>query len=82
MITGASSIHPTQQLRTPAGEPVEIDLDMAVAELAELESAVMEVMKLHEDSVVQIELGPLHVSVAVRTLGRPRWLPATGLRIV
>lgn len=28
MATEPPSIHPTQQLRTPAGEPVEIDLDM------------------------------------------------------
>ena len=52
------------------------------AELAELESAVTEVMNLHEDSVVQIDLGPLHAPAAVRTLGRPRRLPATGPQIV
>lgn len=56
--------------------------DLTVAELAELESAVTEVMNLHEDSVVQIDLGPLHADSAVRTLGRPRRLSATGPQIV
>jgi CRISPR-associated protein Cas2 len=56
--------------------------DLTVGELAELESAVTEVMNFHEDSVVQIDLGPLHASAAVRTLGRPRRLPATGPQIV
>lgn len=43
--------------------------DLTVAELAELESAVTEVMSLHEDSVVQIDLWPLHAPAAVRTSG-------------
>ncbi|MGH3185527.1 MAG: CRISPR-associated endonuclease Cas2, partial [Streptosporangiaceae bacterium] len=54
--------------------------DLTVAELAELESAVTEAMNLHEDSVVQIDLGPLPAPAAVRTLGRPRRQPTTGLR--
>ncbi|MGH3906970.1 MAG: CRISPR-associated endonuclease Cas2 [Pseudonocardiaceae bacterium] len=56
--------------------------DLSVAELAELESAVLEVMVLQEDSVVQIDLGPLHAPATVRALGRPRRLPATGPGIV
>ncbi len=56
--------------------------DLTVAELAELESAVIGVMNLQEDSVVQIDLGPLHAPAAVRTLGRPRRLPASGPQIV
>lgn len=52
--------------------------DLTVAELAELESAVTEVMHVHEDSVVQIDLGPLHTAAPVRA----RRLPATGPRIV
>ena len=56
--------------------------DLTVAELAELESSVTEVMHLSEDSVVQIDLGPLHAPAPVRALGRPRRLPATGPGIV
>ncbi len=36
--------------------------DLSVAELAELESAVIEVMDFQEDSVIQIDLGPLYAS--------------------
>jgi CRISPR-associated protein Cas2 len=56
--------------------------DLTVAELAELESAVLAVMVLREDSVIQIDLGPLSSPAAVRALGRPRRLPSTGPRIV
>ncbi|MDQ2884344.1 MAG: CRISPR-associated endonuclease Cas2 [Actinomycetota bacterium] len=56
--------------------------DLSVAELAELESTVIEVMNLQQDSVIQIDLGPLHAPAAIRTLGRPRRLPTTGPRIV
>lgn len=56
--------------------------DLTLAEFAELESAVTEVMNFHEDSVVQIDLGPVTTPAPVRTLGRPRRLPATGPRIV
>ncbi|MGH3941488.1 MAG: CRISPR-associated endonuclease Cas2 [Pseudonocardiaceae bacterium] len=54
--------------------------DLSIAERAELESAVLNI--LHQDSVIQIDLGPLHAPAAVRALGRPRQLPATGARIV
>ena len=56
--------------------------DLTVAERAELEGAVTAVMVLREDSVVQIDLGPVSAPAAVRCLGRPRALPDTGLRIV
>ncbi|HET9256919.1 MAG TPA: CRISPR-associated endonuclease Cas2 [Pseudonocardiaceae bacterium] len=56
--------------------------DLTVAELAELESAVTGVMNLAEDSVVRIDLGPVHAPAAIRALGRPRRLPGTGPRIV
>lgn len=56
--------------------------DLTIAELAELESAVVEVMNLHEDSVVQIDLGPFTGPAPVRTLGQPRRLPASGPQIV
>ena len=56
--------------------------DLTVAELAELESAVIDVMNLGEDSVIQIDLGPLHTPATVRALGRPRRLPIPGPRIV
>ncbi len=46
--------------------------DLTVTELAELKSAVTETMNLHEDSVVQIDLGRLHAPAAVRTPGYPR----------
>jgi hypothetical protein len=44
-------------------------MGMVSVELAELESAVTEVMHLHEDNA----------PATVRTLGRPRHLPATGV---
>ncbi len=56
--------------------------DLTLAERAELEGAVMAVMVLREDSVVQIDLGPVSSPAAVRWLGRPRALPGTGPRIV
>jgi CRISPR-associated protein Cas2 len=56
--------------------------DLTVAEFAELESAVTGMMNLGEDSVIQIDLGPLHAPAAVRALGRPRRLPGTGPQIV
>lgn len=56
--------------------------DLTVAERAELEVAVTEVMDLNEDSVVEIDLGPVLAAAAVRCLGRPRRLPASGPKIV
>jgi CRISPR-associated protein Cas2 len=56
--------------------------DLTRSEVAELESAVLAVMDLQQDSVVQIDLGPLSAPTTVRTLGRPRRLPTSGPRIV
>jgi CRISPR-associated protein Cas2 len=56
--------------------------DLTVAELAELQSAVTAVMNLQEDSVIQIDLGPLTAPAPIRALGRPRHLPAAGPQIV
>ncbi|GDY34077.1 CRISPR-associated endonuclease Cas2 [Gandjariella thermophila] len=56
--------------------------DLSVAELAELESAVTDVMDLGEDSVVEIDLGPASSPARVRSLGRPRRLPDPGPKIV
>lgn len=52
--------------------------DLSVAELAELESAVVTVMDVRQDSVVELDLGPVSAAVAVRCLGRPRRLPSGG----
>ncbi|GDY31826.1 CRISPR-associated endonuclease Cas2 [Gandjariella thermophila] len=56
--------------------------DLSVAELAELESAVTDVMDLGEDSVVEIDLGLTSSPARVRSLGRPRRLPDAGPKIV
>ncbi len=56
--------------------------DLTVAERAELEIAVTEMMDLAEDSVVQIDLGPTAAPSAVHAIGRRRVLPASGPRIV
>ncbi|MGH4019143.1 MAG: CRISPR-associated endonuclease Cas2 [Pseudonocardiaceae bacterium] len=56
--------------------------DLSVAELAELEGRVTEVMNLAEDSVVEIDLGPVGAPARVRCLGRARRLPDAGPRIV
>ncbi len=52
--------------------------DLSVAELAELESAVVLEMDLRDDSVVRIDLGPVGAAAAVNTLGRRRVLPPGG----
>ena len=56
--------------------------DLTVAERAELEGVVTAVMVLREDSVVEIDLGPVSSPAAVRCLGRPRARPGVGQRIV
>ncbi|RZS44718.1 CRISPR associated protein Cas2 family [Herbihabitans rhizosphaerae] len=56
--------------------------DLSLAERAELESNVTEIMNLAADSVVQIDLGPTASPAAIRTLGRPRTLPGAGPQIV
>lgn len=56
--------------------------DLALAERAELEIAVTEVMDLAADSVVQIDLGPITAPAPIRMLGRRRRLPETGPRVI
>jgi len=56
--------------------------DLTVAERAELEDAVVARMNLQEDSVVQIDLGPIGGCATVRSIGRPRRLPSSGPQIV
>ncbi|MGQ0842081.1 CRISPR-associated endonuclease Cas2 [Actinokineospora sp.] len=56
--------------------------DLTLAERAELETAVTDAMNLNEDSVIQIDLGPVNAPAPVRTLGRRRTLPHTGPQIV
>jgi CRISPR-associated protein Cas2 len=56
--------------------------DLSLAERAELEEAVVRIMNLAHDSVVQIDLGPAGAPAWIRALGRPRRLPETGPRIV
>jgi len=52
--------------------------DLSVAEVSELESAIIELMNLGSDSVVQLDLGPVSSAVVVRCIGRPRRLPSGG----
>lgn len=56
--------------------------DLTLAERAELESLVTEVMDLNDDSVIQIDLGPVTAAAPIRCLGRARRLPTTGPKIV
>ena len=56
--------------------------DLTVAEFGELEDAVVAIMDLREDSVVQIDLGPTSACVPIRSIGRPRRLPSSGPQIV
>lgn len=56
--------------------------DLSAAERAELEAMVVELMNLHEDSVVQIDLGPVSAPVPIRALGKARRLPDPGPKIV
>lgn len=56
--------------------------DLSVAERAELEAAVVELMHLMEDSFVQIDLGPASAASPIRSLGRAQRLPDTGPQIV
>lgn len=56
--------------------------DLSSAEVSGLEREVLDVMKLAEDSVVRIDLGPTHASAAVTFIGRHRALPASGPLVV
>lgn len=52
--------------------------DLSPAEVGELEASVLKVMNMRDDSVVQLDLGPVSAAVPVRCLGRPRQLPSGG----
>lgn len=56
--------------------------DLSSGERAELEGAVLHIMRPAEDSVIQIDLGPVAAPVDIRALGRPRRLPRAGPSIV
>lgn len=56
--------------------------DLSVAELAELEASVIDVMQLVQDSVVRIDLGPTFSPTAISMIGRGRRMPDTGPQIV
>jgi CRISPR-associated protein Cas2 len=56
--------------------------DLSLGERAELEGAVLRIMHLGEDSVIQIDLGPATAPANIRALGRPRRLPQPGPSIV
>lgn len=56
--------------------------DLSTAERAEMESAVTAVMNLAEDSVVEIDLGPIARPAVIRTLGKRRRMPDSGPQIV
>lgn len=64
------------------GERLQYSVFLDDLAVAELESAVTEVMHVQEDSVVQIDLRSLHAAAPVRALGSPRPLPTTGPGIV
>ena len=52
--------------------------DLTIAERAELETSVTRVMKLAEDSIVEIDLGATDNPTSIRAIGRPRQLPHNG----
>jgi CRISPR-associated protein Cas2 len=56
--------------------------DLSLGERVELEEAVLRIMSLVQDSVIQIDLGPASAPASIRSLGRPRRLPEAGPRIV
>lgn len=49
--------------------------DLSGVELPRWHTAMLEVVKLTEDSVVVIDLGPVGASAKIQTLGTPRRLP-------
>ena len=56
--------------------------DLSAGERAELESAVTAIMDLAQDSVIEIDLGPLEHPARIRMLGKRRQLPGSGPQIV
>ncbi|WP_199730419.1 CRISPR-associated endonuclease Cas2 [Amycolatopsis panacis] len=56
--------------------------DLSLAERAELESLVTNVIDLTHASIIQIDLGPLRSAAPIRTLGKPRTLPDPNAKII
>ncbi len=56
--------------------------DLSGVELTRWRSAVLDVVRLGEDSVVWIDLGDVSSSAPVNVLGTPRRLPSTGPTVV
>lgn len=56
--------------------------DLGMAERAEMDSTVTSIMDLAQDSVVEIDLGPVAHPAEIRMLGKRRKLPDNGPQIV
>lgn len=56
--------------------------DLSGAERATWEGAIRGVMNMREDSVVCIDLGPLHSAARVVAFGTPRLIPSSGSTVV
>lgn len=56
--------------------------DLSGVELTRWRAAVLDVVRLGEDSVVWIDLGEVSSSAAVNVLGTPRTMPRTGPTVV
>lgn len=56
--------------------------DLGVAERAEMEATVRLIMDLAQDSVVEIDLGPVDHPAEIHMLGKRRKLPRSGPQIV
>lgn len=56
--------------------------DLAGSEELHWRSDILDVIKLGEDSVVSIELGPTARPAQINVMGVPRQLPAQGVHIV
>jgi CRISPR-associated protein Cas2 len=56
--------------------------DLSIAELVELEAAVIRKIELQHDSIVRIDLGPIESPRPITTIGRGRTLPHSGPHIV
>ena len=56
--------------------------DLSTGELSQLEARVLETIRLDQDSVVRIDLGPLGTAAEVRFVGRTRTLPTAGPHVL
>ncbi len=56
--------------------------DLTRSELTQWRADILGVVKVDEDSVVTIDLGPLESSAVIGIVGTPRRLPASGAVIV